>query len=189
MDYKISWQCESIHIAFKTLEEVPFLVALLSEGKHPTDGNDIFLFLLIIYFVSSYQWHNQNLQWFCWFTKFMNLDNSISIQEQEVNPKFIATGCRGAVSMSSMVPFHPSELSALVTSCWIQGNGSYDISPLIILDRSHYLWECFQFHDDMLPMFMDAGRLALVFVRKEEVVEDVRQSLLSLDMVFTDASV
>ena len=127
MDYKISWQYEGIHIAFKTLEEAP-LVALLSEGtKHPTDGNDI-LFLLIIYFVSSYQWHNQHLQWFCWFIEFMNSNNSVSIQEQEVNLKFIATGCRGAVSMSSMVPFHPSELSALVTSCWIQGNGSYHLN-------------------------------------------------------------
>ena len=204
VEYKIAWQCEEIQIDFKRLEDAP-LVALLSEGEHATDGNDV-LFLLINDIIGAYNGFVGRL------IECMSPNTGVSIQEQEVHPKFVATGCGGAFSMSAVVPLPRSELSALVASCWTPEKEIYDletldavlrrdirlhISPPIISDPSHCLRERFRFRDDMSQTFMDARTHASVFVGKEgeyfanhqdfQLVEDVRQSLLALGMVIADA--
>jgi hypothetical protein len=206
VDYKIAWQCEEIQIAFTRLEEAP-LVALLSEGEHPTDGNDV-LFLLINDIVGTYNSYVGRL------VECVASNNADLTQEQEVHPKFVATGCGGAVSMSTVMPLPRSELSRLVASCWASDDEVYDLekldtalrrevrlhsSPPIISDPSHCLRERFRFRDDISQSLVDARAHVSVFVGQQgecfanhqdfQLAEDARQSLLSLDMVVADEEV
>ena len=201
VDHKIAWECEEIQVEFRTLENAP-MVALLSEGDHPTDGNDV-LFLIINDIVGGYNRFVRRLG---------DCYNSDIVEE--LHPQSVATGCGGAVSVASAISISPSDLSLIVSSYWKSDEDGYDLSglhaalrreigfrrlPPVIMNPSKGLREPFRFRDDNLCSLDDTGGPLLVHVSENNecfanrqdfsLVDNVRQSLLALEMSFGDANV
>ena len=202
--HKIAWQCEEIQVSFDLLEEAS-LVALLSEGDHPTDGNDV-LFLLINDIIGGYNNFVSRL-----VECVRSCDQDSIQQEHEVNPKFVATGCGGAVSMSAAVPLLQSELKMMVQSCWNSVEETYDLtkldaslrseislqsSPPLISNPSQCLRGRFRFRDDRSKSLVDNGMHVPVLAGQEgeffansqdfQLADNVRELLVSFGMITTN---
>jgi hypothetical protein len=200
-DHKIAWECEEIQVEFHTLENAP-MVALLSEGDHPTDGNDV-LFLIINDIVGGYNRFVRQLA-----------DCFDSDIVEELHPRSVSAGCGGAVSVASAISISPSDLTLIVSSYWKPDENRYDLlglhdalrreigfhrSPPVIMNPSKALREPFRFRDDKLCPHDDTGEPLLVYVSGDNVcfanhqdfslVDNVRQSLLLLEMSVGDAHV
>ncbi len=200
-DHKIAWECEEIQVEFHTLENAP-MVALLSEGDHPTDGNDV-LFLIINDIVGGYNRFVRQLA-----------DCFDSDIVEELHPRSVSAGCGGAVSVASAISISPSDLTLIVSSYWKPDENRYDLlglhdalrreigfhrSPPVIMNPSKALREPFRFRDDKLCPHHDTGEPLLVYVSGDNVcfanhqdfslVDNVRQSLLLLEMSVGDAHV
>lgn len=200
-DHKIAWECEEIQVEFHTLENAP-MVALLSEGDHPTDGNDV-LFLIINDIVGGYNRFVRQLA-----------DCFDSDIVEELHPRSVSAGCGGAVSVASAISISPSDLTLIVSSYWKPDENRYDLlglhdalrreigfhrSPPVIMNPSKALREPFRFRDDKLCPHDDTGEPLLVYVSGDNVcfanhqdfslVDNVRPSLLLLEMSVGDAHV
>jgi hypothetical protein len=154
-DCRVFWQCEEITVPFKNVEDAP-LISLLSEGDHPTDGND-YLFIIINAIVGRY---NTFVRWLGEFEA--NQDHPKG-DENALHPKFVVRGSYGAVATSTVVVLPESELDLLVESAWDSTSQMYNISRLedtlrhelalhvrrpMLMNPLEYLRERFSFRED-----------------------------------------
>lgn len=204
--HKIGWECEEIEVAFDKLENAP-LMALLSEGDHPTDGNDV-LFVIINSIIGEYNSFARRL------ADCVNSDEAPSGGGEEVHPKFVATGCGGAVAISTVMPLSLSYLNMIVAGYWESNKGRYNLeglgtalqreiglhrSPPTILNPSECLRERFRFRDEQSQPLVGAGTNVSVFVGEEgdyfanhqdhHLASGVWQSLRALEMTVGDADI
>ena len=206
VEHKIAYECEDIQVGFDKLENAP-LVALLSEGDHPTDGNDV-LFLIINDIIGAYNNFARRI------AECVSSDACDSTPSQELHPKFVATGCGGAVAMSAAMPLSASDLTMLVASYWNSDQKCYDLtslgnalhrelglrhSPPVISNPSKCLRECFRFRDDRLRPLVDSGMNASMLTGEDgeyfanhqdyHLARDVRHSLLAVELFIGDAGI
>lgn len=178
------WQCETVSIPFVSLEKAK-LVSLLSEGQHPTDGND-FLFLIINEMVAQYNVYIERLA-----------ATTNSTTGPLLSPKYIARDLAGAV-IGTLLPLTKEELNWMVESSWNAETGSYDTEqidvalrnainlqePSLIASPLNYLRERFVFRDDDSdPAFRkDQNELAIIKqdglffanIQDSQLVDEVR---------------
>jgi hypothetical protein len=108
---KVHWQCEEVSIPFDKVENAQ-LVSLLSEGLHPTDGND-FLFLVINEAIELYNNFANKLAEFSGAADEVGDDNT-----EELQPRFIIRGYGGAVQLGAVAPLSKDELHWVAESSW-----------------------------------------------------------------------
>jgi hypothetical protein len=111
IDQKVHWQCEVVSIPFDKVENAQ-LVSLLSEGLHPTDGND-FLFLVINEAVELYNNFAKKLAAFSGAADEVRDSNT-----EELQPRFIIRGYGGAVKVGAVAPLSKNELHWVAESSW-----------------------------------------------------------------------
>jgi hypothetical protein len=153
-DCKIFWQCEEIEFPFKDVGEAP-LLALLSEGDHPTDGND-FLFLIINTIIERY---NSFLRWMGEY----DVESRDADCAYSLHPKFVMRGSYGAVVMSESAGLSETELDLLIESTWDSESQKFDTIRLnvslkhelllhvrrpVLLNPMDYLRERFCFRNE-----------------------------------------
>lgn len=111
----VHMQCEEVSIPFCRVENAQ-LVALLSEGAHPTDGND-FLFLII----------NETIDRYNRFVgKLSKFTSSPTGNLASLNPKFIVRGFGGDALLSLAVPLPKEELNWVAECCWDSNVHAYE---------------------------------------------------------------
>lgn len=112
---KVHWQCEEVSIPFEKVEDAQ-LVFLLSEGLHPTDGND-FLFIVINEAVELYNNFAKKLDAFSGAA-----DQGGDCITEELQPRFIIRGYGGAIKVGAVVPLSKDELHWVAESSWDSEN-------------------------------------------------------------------
>jgi hypothetical protein len=197
--HQIFWNCEEVKMPFQNIEDASLLM-FLSEGNHPTDGND-YLFLLIYHIINKSNLFSQRLH------EFHKVINSDSIMP-EVHPKFVIRGNHAATAVSSLNFYSLDDLASLIESVWCVERGLYDlnkISPVIfeemigflihrpaILDPLSFLRERFQFRDEKMQTnakvessqasYRSSIRHYFVRIQDMQLFEDVWHSLMKLKL-------
>lgn len=201
-DQKVHWECETISIPFEKLENAT-LVSLLSEGQHPTDGND-FLFLIINETIDQYNVFAEKLAGF---------SGSSEVDHPAIPPKYVVRGLSGALKIGAVLPLMKQELNWIVESCYDSDTHMYDPErldfvlqnainlqdrPTLIANPLDHLRELFYFRNDSAPAFGDIQTNAAItkqnglhFANRQDaqLVDEVQQLLISLDSTGGDQSI
>jgi hypothetical protein len=197
-EVKIFWDCQEIEFPFNDVEDAP-LLALLSEGDHPTDGND-FLFLIINAISDRY---NSFVRWIEEYESESRASDGV----YSLHPKFVMRGSFGAVVMNELAVLSETELDLLIERTWDSELQQFDMTrlndslkyelllhgrrPLLINPMSH-LRESFSFrsetqtsHDnrdksDAIAIFRDGNHFAnLQDVQLYDDVSDLLRRFVS----------
>jgi hypothetical protein len=165
-NFKVSWQCEEIDFRWKNINEAP-LMALLSEGADPSDGND-FLFLVIDSIVAKY---NRFVE------RFAELAEE-GDEPPSIHPKIILAGSAGSAAIRMLPLLPPQELAAIAMASWRGDTKTFDFEcldrllreglvhsdrPPIIESPSSCLREQFSFRVDQAPQRNIKVKSELVF--------------------------
>jgi hypothetical protein len=157
---KVHWECEEVSIPFDKVENAK-LVFLLSEGSHPTDGND-FLFLVINETVSLYNNFAE---------KLANFTTSNSDKTKMLHPRCIIRGYGGAAKVGAVMPLSKEDLTWVAECSWNSEIGTCEPDklkkllhdminlhdrPLVISNPLDHLREKFCFRDDNVLAFGQA---------------------------------
>lgn len=205
-DRKVHWECEEVSIPFDTLEDTK-LVFLLSEGSHPTDGND-FLFLIINEIVTAYNSFSKKLAAF-YSSKDVYNANTTMLQ-----PRFIIRGYGGAAKIGSVVPLSTDDLTWVAECCWNSESCTYETEkmkcmlqdmvnlhdkPVILSNPLDHLREKFCFRDDAVLSFDEFNRNITITANKDgnffanhqdaQLVDEVHQLLNTLRMEIGDGQI
>lgn len=202
-DQKVHWQCETISIPFEKLEKAE-LVSLLSEGQHPTDGND-FLFLIISETVDLYNVFAEKLA--------RVSASSEGNDHTAIPPKYVVRGLAGALKIGAVLPLKKQELNWIAESCYdsethtynaerlifvLQNSINLQYRPSLIANPLDHLRELFCFRDDSAPALGDIQTSVAItkqngfhFANRQDaqLVDEVQQLLFSLDITVGDHSI
>lgn len=197
-DRKVHWECEEVSIPFDKVENAK-LVFMLSEGIHPTDGND-FLFMIIHESVAAYNNFVDKLA-------NASLSNDAGVDAAMLQPRFIMRGYGGAAKVRAFVPMSRDDLS-WVTECSLDSvmqtfrQGTLELllsnminledRPAVISNPLDHLREKFCFRDDTLLSYgeihatvaITACKNGFFFANSQDaqLVDEVSQLLSSLGM-------
>lgn len=187
---KVPWECEEVTIPFDKIENAK-LVHLLSEGPHPTDGND-FLFLLIAEIVALYNNYVDKLSDF----GGTDVQDPDSTKEQHMQPRYIIRGFGGAAKIGSVVPLSQAHLAWVAECCWDEERDLFAQDKMICLLRDminlnekpfrisnplDYLREQFCFRDDTASAFDNNDDSVVVAVSKNDCFFANYQDALLVD--------
>lgn len=197
-DRHIVWDCEDVDVPFTRANEAS-LMMMLSELRHPTDGND-FLFLFIHSIIQEYNSFALRLN-----EAMIPLRASDTTQDgsRELHPRFLLRGSPGVIAISAECLTDFSENSGFIESYWSSdgfqsrrlrqalrdGRFVEEVLPTI-MNPTSFLRECFHFRDIGAPNLVedvDSSNLAtktaddLYFVHTQDLqlYEETRQVINS----------
>jgi hypothetical protein len=201
-DQKVHWQCEEVSIPFEKVENAQ-LAFLLSEGLHPTDGND-FLFLMINEAIELYNNFAEKLAAFSVATSEGG-DGST----EELQPKFIIRGYGGAVKVGAVVPLSKDELHWVAESSWDPETGGFHQPELkdminlrdpvaLIANPLNHLREKFCFREGDVLSFGESNVNSTITLKcgnyfanyqDAQLFDEVQQRSSRLDMLTGDGQI
>jgi hypothetical protein len=196
-DHKVRWQCEEVSIPFDKVENAQ-LAYLLSEGLHPTDGND-FLFLVI----------NEAVEHYNNFAEKLAVFSGGDDNAKELQPRFIIRGYGGAVKVGAVVPLSKDELHWVAESCWDSGTGGFHQPVLkdminlhdpvaLIANPLNHLREKFCFREGDVLSFGESNASSTITLHSgnyfanyqdAQLFDEVQQRSSSLDMLIGDGQI
>jgi hypothetical protein len=200
---KVKWGCEDVQVPFTKIEDASF-VSLLSEGSHPTEGND-FLFLFIMETVTLYNNFAAKL------SRFVAPDQE---EATTLQPRFIMRGFGGAVTVDSITPLSKHTLNWVAECTWDEDRHACDPraafavlsdminlqdEPSLIADPMKHLRERFSFRDDSIMSVRQSSSAAVVTTDKNgnyfahahdaQLVEEVYEQLGALGVTNADSEI
>ena len=136
LDYKILFDCEEVLIPFRSLSEAP-VCAMLSEGGHPTDGND-FLFLLIRQIIG--RWNSLVGQ----LSSLKSPGEDGESQEPPIHPSSLVPGSGGSAALQRVTSLSAGELDVMLGHFWNVESQSFSVDRLEseLFDRILLLRHC-----------------------------------------------
>jgi hypothetical protein len=201
-DHKVHWQCEEVSIPFDKVENAQ-LVYLLSEGLHPTDGND-FLFLVINEAVELYNNFAEKLAVFSGAAEEGGDANT-----KELQPRFIIRGYGGAVKVGAVAPLSKEELHWVAESCWDSETGGFHQPELkdminlhnpvsLIANPLNHLREKFCFREGDVLSFGESNAISTIALNSgnyfanyqdAQLFDEAQQRSSRLDMLTGDRQI
>ncbi|CAB9513447.1 protein ligase RNF213 [Seminavis robusta] len=167
--FRVTWQCEEVQLGFKTLKEAP-LLALLSEGADPSEGNDV-LFLWIDTIVAKYNRFVQRLAELA--------SNDAVAPTRSIHPSMVLPDSASIITLPLL---QPEELGSLAMASWQGDTKTFDSERLDSLLRKGIV------HSDLPPLIsnpLDFLREHFSF-RVDQSVE--KKSTAKHELVFSSSS-
>jgi hypothetical protein len=121
--FRVTWNCEEVTYSFRTINEAP-LMAFLSEGLDPSDGNDL-VFLVIDSIVAKYNRYVER------FAELSEDDCKIPI----LHPKMILPGTAGSAAINLLPLLSQQELDAIAMASWQDDTKSFNTRRVDLLVR------------------------------------------------------
>jgi hypothetical protein len=202
-EQNVKWGCEDVQVPFSKIEHAS-LVSLLSEGSHPTEGND-FLFLFIMETVTLYNNFAAKL------SSFVAPDQQ---RATTLQPRFIIRGFGGAVTVDSIAPLSKHTLNWIAECTWDEDKHACDPrtvyamlsdainladEPALIADPMIHLRLRFSFRDDSIMSIRQSNTTTVITTDKNDnyfahahgaqLADEVYDQLDSLGLTKADSEI